>query len=363
MIRRRTPLAVLLAFLALLLSLLVGSGSAGGQAGAETSPKTSPEAGRETRREAGPVETVIAVSIDGLNPRAITRLGRKGAPGLHRLIRTGTTTLNARTAHELTDTLPNHVGMVSGRRIEAATGGHGVTWNDNRLTPATVQQAAGGPVASVFEVADEAGGDPAYFASKTKFSLWQRSWPGAIDEAVIVEDDRALTTRLLGDLGSTTRNLRFLHLSGPDKAGHATGFMSPRYLRAVRGADRQLRRLIRGVNASPALRGHTAIVLTSDHGGRGRSHRNPARPVNYTVPFMVWGPGVARGADLYALNPARTDPKRSRTTYAEAPVRNADVANLALDLLELSAVPGSELNASQDLDWVELTTQRAAATD
>ncbi|UUZ60087.1 alkaline phosphatase family protein [Nocardioides sp. B-3] len=302
-----------------------------------------PDAARPTveRRldTVGPIDTVVAISIDGLNPNAITKLGRRGAPTLHKLIRQGATTLNARTELELTDTLPNHTGMVTGRRIEAATGGHGVTRNDDRRTPATVQAAAGHDVSSVFNVVHDAGGDTAYFASKTKFSLWERSWPEAIDADVIVENNKALVANFPGDLTNETRSFRFLHLSAPDVAGHATGFMGPGYLRAVTATDRLVGRVLRAVKASPTLAGHTAIILTSDHGGRGASHRAPNRPANYTVPFMVWGPDVARGANLYAINPTYSAPGRTQTTYADSPIRNGDVANLALDLLELPAVP------------------------
>lgn len=314
----------------------------------------SPDAGRPTAERRldtlGPIDSVVAISIDGLNPKAITKLGRRGTPTLHKLIRRGATTLNARTELELTDTLPNHTGMVTGRRIEAATGGHGVTWNDDRPTPATVQAAAGHDVSSVFNVVHDAGGDTAFFASKTKFSLWERSWPEAIDADVIIEDNKALVASLLADLDDQTRDFRLLHLSAPDKVGHAKGFMGPAYLRAVTASDRLVGRVVRAIKSSPTLAGHTAIILTSDHGGRGAGHSAPNRRANYTVPFMVWGPEVARGASLYAINPTYSNPRRTQTTYDNSPIRNGDVANLALDLLELPPVPGSEHNQAQDLE-------------
>lgn len=332
-------------------------------AAASEAPDASRTAAAERRLDTvGPIDTVVAISIDGLNPKAITKLGKRRAPALTKLIRTGASTLNARTELELTDTLPNHTGMVTGRRVEAATGGHGVTWNDERLTPPTVQAAAGHEVSSVFNVVHDAGGSTALFASKTKFSLWERSWPDAIDTDVIVEGNKALVANFLGDLTSQTRSFRFLHLSAPDVAGHARGFMSPAYLRAVTATDRLVGQVMRAISSSPSLAGHTAIILTADHGGRGSSHRAPDKLVNYTVPFMVWGPGVARGADLYALNPTYTNPMRARTTYDDAPVRNGDVANLALDLLELLAVPDSEHDVAQDLGWLPLTARQLAAT-
>jgi hypothetical protein len=75
--------------------------------------------------------------------------------------------------------------------------------------------------------------------------------------------------------------------------------------------------------------------------------------VNYRVPFVVWGPTVAGGASLYGLNPDYANPGPRRTTYSDArqPVRNGDVANLALDLLGLGAVPGSQHDRRQNLDW------------
>jgi hypothetical protein len=309
----------------------------------------------------GPVDTVVATSIDGLNPRAITKLGKQRAPVLNKLIRRGAATLNARTAMELTDTLPNHTGMVTGRRIEAATGGHGVTWNDDRSLPATVQAAAGHEVSSVFNVVHDAGGSPALFASKTKFSLWERSWPDAVETDLILENNRPLVRAFVTDLTSQTRSFRFLHLSAPDVTGHDRGFMSPAYLDAVAATDRLVGRVMKAIAATPTLAGHTAVILTADHGGNGASHRTPDKLANYRIPFVVWGPGVASGADLYAINPDYTNPMRARTTYADAPIRNGHVANLALDLLELSAVPDSELGVEQDLDWA-LSARPAAAT-
>ncbi len=341
------------------LTLILSGGIA--CAAASEAPDASRSGATERRLDTvGPIDTVVAISIDGLNPNAIKKLGKKRAPALTKLIRTGATTLNARTELELTDTLPNHTGMVTGRRIEAATGGHGVTWNDDRMTPPTVQAAAGHDVASVFDVVHDAGGSTAYFASKTKFSLWERSWPDAIDTDVIVEDNKALVANFVGDLTNQTRSFRFLHLSAPDVAGHARGFMGPAYLRAVAATDRLVRTVLRTIASTPTLAGHTAIILTSDHGGRGASHRAPNRPANYTVPFMVWGPDVPRGADLYAINPTFSNPRQAQTDYDDSPIRNGDVANLALDLLELPAVPESEHDMAQDL--IALTTQPVSAT-
>ena len=333
--------------LALLASTALLGAGAGSTATAVPVQAGAPDAGRR----AAVADTVVAISVDALNPSALARLGRKGAPNLNRLVRQGATTLNARTEQELTLTLPNHTGMVTGRRIQAATGGHGVTWNDDRLTPPTVQAAAGGPVESVFTVVDDAGLSAGFFASKTKFSLWDRSWPIATDTA---DDHRgqpgpgprlqARPDRL--DAGPA--------LPAPVRArrGRAReGLHGPAYLRAVRRTDRRVGSIIDVLRTDPRYAGHTTVILTADHGGRGASHVDPTKVWDYRIPFVVWGAGVEPGTDLYDLNPDYADPGRARVAYdGVQPVRNGDVANLALDLLGLPAVPGSEHDVAQDLD-------------
>ncbi len=291
---------------------------------------------------------VLAISIDALNPRALTRLGRNGAPHLWRLIDEGAGTLNARTELELTLTLPNHTGMVTGRRVTARKGGHGVTWNDDRPRT-TVQKAAGHGVSSVFSVVHQAGRSSALFSTKTKLSLFERSWPQAVDRSVIKEEqDRALVKAARADLVLRRRAFTFLHLGIADQTGHASGFMSAPYLRAVRTADALVGRMLAAIDNHASL-DDVVVILTADHGGAGSSHSDPRRFANYRVPFVVWGPGVEHG-DLYAMNPTYAAPGRTRPGLSgRQPVRNADLANLALDLLGLGPVPGSRFDVRQQL--------------
>ncbi len=336
--RGRIP-AVVGALVAPLLAVAGGTAAQGDRTG--PGPDAAPS-----------VTRVVAISVDGLNPRALARLGPRGTPVLHRMMRQGATTLNARTERELTTTLPNHTGMVTGLRVEAATGGHGVTWNDERLRPPTVQAAAGRPVSSVFNVVHDAGMSTALFAAKRKFSLWTRSWPDAIGiSKIAAEDDAAVLRAARAELVSAPPNLAFVHLAGPDLAGHDHGFLSPAYLRAVTVADRRVGRILAAIQDSGQAE-ETMIVLTSDHGGARPGHYDPSRLANFRVPFFVTGPDVPAGTDLYDLNPDYRDPGTRRTGYVatRAPIRNGDLANLVTDVLGLPALSRSEHDAEQDLD-------------
>nr|WP_232523678.1 alkaline phosphatase family protein [Nocardioides sp. MAH-18] len=292
----------------------------------------------------------MAISVDGLNPQAIRRLGKAGAPTFHRLIAESAGTLNARSEQELNITLPNHTSMVTSRRIDRRYGGHGVTWNVD-LPGTTVQAAAGHPVSSVFSVVHDAGGATALYSTKSKFTLFERSWPDAVDSVVIDENQARLVRRARTDLLSADREFTFLHVSLPDRAGHASGGMSPAYLDAVRRTDAHLRTVLRTIERDPVLSDELVVVLTADHGfQRGRRDHSAKVYANYRIPFFVWGEGIEPG-DLYDLNPDYRDPGTSRPGYAgRQPVRNGDLGNLALDLLGLTPIPGSELDADYSLD-------------
>jgi hypothetical protein len=326
-----------------LVSVLVGASSA-----TAATPHTAVPDGRPAASE---VTRVVAISVDGLNPDAIVQLGATGTPTFHRLMSQGAWTFNARTEVEQTVTLPNHTGMVTSRRIERLNGGHGVTWDDDRLVPRTVQAAAGHPVASVFSELKQDGLSSAMFASKTKFSLYTRSWPG-MGRSVVDRDSTRLVRKARRDLATTWRAFTWLHISLPDLAGHAHGWMSPAYLTAVRQTDTLIGRVLATIDKTAESKDHTLVVVTADHGGLGRSHSNAASYADYRIPFMVWGPGVPAGQDLYGLNPTYADPGTRRVGYAVSrqPVRNGDLGNLALDVLGLPPIPKSELDYAQDLE-------------
>ena len=289
---------------------------------------------------------VLAISVDGLGTTALRRLGAAGAPTLFRLLAEGAGTRNARTEVEQTVTLPNHTSMLTGRRIDAAKGGHGVTWNDDR-SGSTVQDAAGEQVDSAFSSVHAAGGSTALYSTKTKFSIFDRSWPDDIDRLRIRENQRRLVRLARADLVDGAPTFTFLHVSLPDRFGHEYGGLSAQYLDAVRRTDDQLGTIVRALAGTT-----TVVVLTADHGFAAgkKDHSDRSNVVNYRIPFVVWGDGIGHG-DLYDLNPAYADPGRTFPTYAGAqPVRNGNVANLVTSLLGLEAVPGSQIGAKHPLE-------------
>ena len=304
---------------------------------------------------------MVAISVDGLKPAALRRLGPDGASAFHRMLRHGASTLNARTLREKTQTLPDHTSMLTGR---TATGNHGHGVIVNHDPGGTVHQAAGHHISSMFTVVHDRGGSTALYASKSKFALFDRSWNARsggrdrvgtnngrdkIDRYVYASEEQ-LVDRLVHRLRQRPDSLSFLHLALPDKVGHRDGFGSRRYLRAVQRVDALLGRILRTIAHRPTLQRHATVILTADHGGTAQATATP--PDGHTSRSRSWsGARVSRTEPTcIGSTPAGGLQELRAPGYQGAqPIRNGDLANLATSLLGLPAVPGSTFNHGQGL--------------
>ncbi len=310
------------------------------------------------------VRYVIHVSVDGLRTDAVERIE---SVGFTRLRLEGAWTHNARTDADYRITLPNHTAQLTGRPVTGPNG-HQWTVNTDPAPGVTIHSNRGRYIASTFDVVHDAGLRTAAYVSKSKFSLFNASYDAAhgapdttgadngrdkIDTFVFDPDTDALVARMVEGLQADPAAYTFVHLRDPDSAGHIytwTLRRGSRYLSAVQHSDLLVAQILDAVEASPALRGRTAVVVTSDHGGSGRFH-SAERLAHYRVPFYVWSPGVRR-SDLYVLNDSlRADPGTANVGFGAArqPVRNGDAANLSMALLGLDAVPGSTIGAAVPL--------------
>jgi predicted AlkP superfamily pyrophosphatase or phosphodiesterase len=346
------------------------------QSAPQSAPQPAPPAA--TRAAAAPgarVDHAVLISVDGLRSDALLAVPADQLPGFTRLEQ-GAFTLNARCDPDRSVTLPNHTAMLTGRPV---FGDHGHAWlkNDDADEGETLHSNRGAYLASMFDVAHDRGLKTAAFAGKSKFAIYDVSYDaahGAVDEVAPDNgrdklDEFLFATktpeivdnvvRVLKDGGP--RSLVFAHFAVTDLTAHVHGWditPSSKYMRAVASVDAELVRLLDAIESDPKLASTTAIVLTADHGGGAplRSHDQAHMWVDYIIPFIVWtgSPAAERTEhDLYALNPlARRDPGLKQppmSATGSPPIRNGDSGNLALALLGLPAIPGSTINAAQDL--------------
>ena len=329
-------------------------------------------------RSASGVSHVIHISIDGLRGdllESYINTSPLDYPNFKRFVDEGATTFNARTDYSNTETLPNHTSMLTGRPVDQPSGTPNTTHHgyvDNGVPPpsATLHNS-GNPnlsyVASTFDVVHDNGLSTALYASKDRFSLYEQSYnatTGApdtvgidngrdkIDHHLITTDFISMHTNYLSDMVAFEFNYSFLHYLLPDGVGHSAGWGSEAWNSSVRLMDEYMGDILELIDNHAAFAGDTIIILTADHGGTGTGHGNASTPANYTIPLLIWGAGVAPGADLYALNPiSRLNPGTGRPSYTATnqPIRNGDTGNLAINLLGLVPISGSTINAQHDL--------------
>jgi hypothetical protein len=135
-------------------------------------------------------------------------------------------------------------------------------------------------------------------AGKEKLNFLVR--PDSIDSLHIFDDryidlDQWVVEKARKLIGSDF-DLMFLHLPNVDYAGVEHGWMSPKYMQAVRRADRAIAFFLKRLT-NLGMMDTTLIIVTADHGGRDFSHTAPL-PDNRTVPWIIVGPGVVVGGDL-----------------------------------------------------------------
>jgi predicted AlkP superfamily pyrophosphatase or phosphodiesterase len=230
---------------------------------------------------------VVILSIDGLRADAIEP---SDAPTLQRLVHEGAVASVAQTIVPST-TLPAHTSMLTG----LGPSEHGVTWNSEDSDPSGTVG-----VPTIFEIAHAHRFETAAFVSKSKFRYLERrgsldysetpsrganNWPLA---RTVANVERFLTRH--------RPNLLFVHFGEPDYAGHSRGWMTPVYARAIADVDVGVARVLSAADRTFGAGDYTLIV-TSDHGGHGRIH-GTGDPQDLTIPWFVWGKGVAPGTTL-----------------------------------------------------------------
>lgn len=233
---------------------------------------------------------VLVISIDGLRPDAIAKYE---APTLRRLMAGGRYSLSAQTI-SISKTLPSHTSMLTGVDVDQ----HKITWNSDRTG-----EFGHVEVPTVFGLAHEAGYATAAFYSKSKFHHIDA--PETIDHVrgprggLIPWNAGRTTDLVLEHLERARPNLTFVHLADADFTGHNFGWMGHMYGMAVRETDRAVARILDAADKTFG-RGAYTVILTSDHGGHGKSHGS-ADPVDTTIPWIVWGAGVQQGPALTGI--------------------------------------------------------------
>ena len=251
---------------------------------------------------AAQAQHVIVFGIDGLSVDAVNRAN---SPRLHRIMLESAWTLEARGVMP-TLSSPNWASMIDGAGPEQ----HGITSNGYlkpmvELQPVCRDEA--GMFPTIFQILREQrpGANSAVF----------HDWPGfanlvektALD--VLRHEHGAVQTveAALRYWRENRPGLMFLQLDNVDHAGHSSGWSSREYLREVEDDDRLLGEVLDMLQETAGA-DSTYVLVTSDHGGKGRNHgKNSLEEI--LIPWILHGPNVAPThltAPVYTFDTAAT---------------------------------------------------------
>jgi hypothetical protein len=333
---------------------------------------------------------VLLISFDGLSSthlRAYLEASPESFPHFRRVLREGAGTLNARCDYYASETVPNHTSMLLGRPLWQPPGWPEDSWHgyaNNGYTAGEIYHQHGnsrpGYLPSVWDVVHDHGLRTACIVSKSKLLICAESYNATNGAPDTVGEDNGrnkvdyvmnvpwsyYTYNRWAIVGAVTNYLRdevphfaFIHFADLDYIGHAYGWSSGYWRATLEELDGCLGQMMAFIEGHPAMSNRTALIITSDHGGGvpDYSHTDPQYMVNFTIPFLVWGPGWPQGEDLYRLCVNRFDPEIYRVDYLAPlqPIRNGDAANLALDMLGLPPVPGAPLRMVRGQAVIQLS--------
>lgn len=230
---------------------------------------------------------VLIISFDGLRPEAIQKAPMKN---LLALMQSSAYTLSARTVLP-TVTVTAHASMLGGM----CPGKHGAYWDDY------VPENGYALGVDLFDLAHEAGLQTAMIVGKEK--LRHVTEPESADLFVLKEDDAAVANWAVAEIKKDYA-VMFVHFAAADVYGHEWGWMGRNQMWWLRQDDEFLGRILVALDEAD-MRADTLIIVTADHGGKGKSHGGDSAEET-TIPWIASGPGVIPGPLTSAVHTTDT---------------------------------------------------------
>jgi predicted AlkP superfamily pyrophosphatase or phosphodiesterase len=236
---------------------------------------------------------VVVIGVDGLSPNGIRTAQ---TPHIDALMARGAYTLHARAVMP-TSSSPNWASMIMGAGPEQ----HGVTsneWQPDQFAIAPTVRGPRGIFPTIFSVLRQQRPE-SHIAILHHWKDFARLVETDTVDWIANPATEVITTqRAVEYVLEHKPTLLFVHLDHVDHAGHEHGWTSPEYLAAVTVADDCIGKILQAV-AEAGIADETIILVTSDHGGRGKNHGG-ATMDEIEIPWIIAGPGVTPGREITA---------------------------------------------------------------
>ncbi len=220
----------------------------------------------------------LVITIDGLRPDAIPQAN---APNLKALIKEGAYTPAAKTVNP-PKTLPSHTSLVTGLVPQK----HLAFFNE------WTQEMGYTEFETIFTIAKKEGFTTAMFVGKDKLNFIAA--PKSIDKLKVIEYSPAsvkeISKSYISYMKENLPDVALIHFPEPDIPGHKEGWMSDYYLEAIARVDTEIGKILTTLKQAGVFE-KTFIVITSDHGGEGKTHKGD-HPYVTTIPWLAVGKDI-----------------------------------------------------------------------
>ncbi|MBI2487866.1 MAG: alkaline phosphatase family protein [Deltaproteobacteria bacterium] len=226
------------------------------------------------------VKYAVVITIDGLRPDAISK---SNSPNINSFMKQGSYTFEACTVIP-PRTLPAHTSLVTGLDTKKHKQKLNF-WNPSMIY---VDKE------TIFSIAKKQGLKTAMFVGKNKLEYLAK--PGSIDHfestGEAADSIEKIGSHFSAYVKSAKPQLTLIHFPEPDLTGHKRGWMSRDYIKAFEKVDRAIGVIIESLREA-GIYPETIIIITSDHGGEGKTHEG-SDPQVMTIPWIAFGKVVKK---------------------------------------------------------------------
>ncbi|WP_245605191.1 alkaline phosphatase [Niabella soli] len=237
------------------------------------------------------IKHVVLIGCDGFGAYAVPDADM---PNLKKLMREGSSSLSARSVLPSSSAV-NWASMLMG----AGPTVHGYTeWNSAVPEIPSADSSRYGLFPSIFSILKE--------QRPTAVSALIYSWQG-IDPLIAKaattirvagkDNDNFCTDTAAAIIRSKKPVLTFVHLDQPDGVGHTIGHRTPEYYKELKNVDARIGKIVAAVKDA-GIADQTIILVTADHGGKGKGHGGKSLD-EVQIPWVMYGPGVKKGHQLH----------------------------------------------------------------
>lgn len=118
----------------------------------------------------------------------------------------------------------------------------------------------------------------------------------AVDYDLHTDNDSLTLAKSIAYIKDEKPTLLMIHFDQPDGVGHSIGHRTPAYYDMVHTIDQWAGKIQKAVRDA-GIEENTLIILTADHGGKGKGHGGKSTD-EVNIPWIAVGPGIKKNHEI-----------------------------------------------------------------